>query len=54
MKLENFEAKEEPEFLKVYTGHTDVVSCVCIVDNTRFASAGGDRTVKVWSIDTGY
>ena len=40
--------------MKVFTNHLDVVNCVCIIDNTRFASAGGDKTIKLWNFDSGY
>lgn len=54
IKVEDFEAKEDSEFMKVFTNHVDVVSCVCFMDNTRFASAGGDKTIRVWNLDSGY
>lgn len=38
----------------MFTNHLDVVNCVCLLDNTRFASAGGDKTVKIWNLDSGY
>lgn len=40
--------------MKIFTNHLDVVCCVCFLDNTRFASGGGDKTVRVWNLDSGY
>ncbi|GET89039.1 hypothetical protein, conserved [Leishmania tarentolae] len=37
--------------IKIFSGHLDVVQCICAIDSTRFASAGNDCTVRLWSID---
>ncbi|KAI5688241.1 WD domain [Leishmania braziliensis] len=38
--------------IQIFSGHQDVVQCICAVDSTRFASAGNDCTVRLWSIGT--
>ncbi|KAG5478085.1 hypothetical protein LSCM4_05484 [Leishmania orientalis] len=38
--------------IQIFSGHRDVVQCICAVDSTRFASAGNDCTVRLWSIGT--
>ncbi|KRW98889.1 WD40-repeat-containing domain [Pseudocohnilembus persalinus] len=32
-------------------GHKDIVTCVCLIDYNRFASASGDQVIKIWNID---
>ncbi|KAG5503532.1 hypothetical protein JKF63_05672 [Porcisia hertigi] len=36
--------------IQVFSGHRDVVQCICALDSTRFASAGNDCTVRLWSM----
>ncbi|KAG5477847.1 hypothetical protein LSCM1_05149 [Leishmania martiniquensis] len=42
------------ETIQIFSGHQDVVQCICAVDSNRFASAGNDCTVRLWSIGTEY
>lgn len=43
-----------PPFVKIYTGHTDIITSILPLDEKLFASSSGDRTIKVWDIDSGY
>ncbi|KAK7197048.1 WD domain, G-beta repeat/PFU (PLAA family ubiquitin binding) [Novymonas esmeraldas] len=36
--------------IQIFSGHKDVVQCVCAIDGTRFASAGNDCTVRLWRV----
>ncbi|CAG9574664.1 conserved hypothetical protein [Leishmania major strain Friedlin] len=38
--------------IQIFSGHRDVVQCICAIDSTRFASAGNDCTVRLWCIGT--
>jgi len=40
-----------PELIKKYEGHQyDVISSIFLPDNTKFMSAGDDRTVRTWKV----
>ncbi|CBH13701.1 hypothetical protein, conserved [Trypanosoma brucei gambiense DAL972] len=41
------------EEIAVYTGHTDVVQCVCAISSTRFASGSNDATIIIWDTTVG-
>ncbi|KAL4512320.1 hypothetical protein ABPG72_005322 [Tetrahymena utriculariae] len=45
---------KDKDIMKVFSNHFDVVNCVCIIDNSKFCSAGGDKSIRVWDIDSGY
>lgn len=34
------------------TGHTDIVTCICILSSTKIASGSGDGLIKIWDIDS--
>lgn len=36
------------ESMYLLKGHTDVVTCLCFISGTRFASASRDKTLKIW------
>ncbi|KPA79292.1 hypothetical protein ABB37_05757 [Leptomonas pyrrhocoris] len=36
--------------IQVFSGHKDVVQCICAIDGQRFASSGNDCTIRLWSI----
>ncbi len=41
------------QVLKVFKGHTDYVWAVAIsTDDAKILSGSGDRTVRVWSMET--
>ena len=42
------------QVLKVLEGHTDIVSAVAIsIDGAKIVSGSVDKTVRVWSMETG-
>ena len=38
----------DPESMYYLKGHTDVVTCLCFISGTRFASTSRDKTLKIW------
>ena len=38
----------DPESMYFLKGHTDVVTCLCFISGTRFASVSRDKTLKIW------
>jgi phospholipase A-2-activating protein len=36
--------------IQVFSGHKDVVQCICAIDGQRFASAGNDCTIRLWHL----
>ena len=38
----------DPESMYLLKGHTDKVTCLCLISGTRFASASRDKTLKIW------
>lgn len=38
----------EPDTMFLIKGHTDLVTCLCFISGTRFASASRDKTLKIW------
>lgn len=36
--------------IQIFSGHKDVVQCICAIDGQRFASAGNDCTVRLWRL----
>ena len=38
----------EPETMFLIRGHTDIVTCLCFISGTRFASASRDKTLRIW------
>ncbi|KYQ93601.1 F-box/WD-repeat protein [Tieghemostelium lacteum] len=41
------------ECIHVLQGHTDGVSCLCIIDDFTLASGSLDNTINLWSIESG-
>ena len=39
---------KDPESMYLIKGHTDLVTCLCYISGTRFASASRDKTLKIW------
>ena len=38
----------EPESMYLLKGHTDIVTGLCFISGTRFASSSRDKTLKIW------
>ena len=38
----------EPESMFLIKGHTDIITCLCFISGTRFASASRDKTLRIW------
>ena len=38
----------DPESMYLIKGHTDIVTSLCFISGTRFASTSRDKTLKVW------
>lgn len=34
--------------IQIFSGHRDVVQCICAIDGQRFASAGNDCSIRLW------
>eukprot|EP01132_Coremiostelium_polycephalum_P007905 gene7905-9728_t len=41
------------ECVHILRGHTDGVSCLCIIDDVTLASGSLDNTINLWSMETG-
>jgi WD40 repeat protein len=39
---------QDPESIYFLKGHTDIVTSLCFISGTRFASASRDKTLKIW------
>lgn len=37
----------------ILTGHTDIITSVCVLGPTKIASSSGDGVIKIWDIDSG-
>ena len=38
----------EPESIYVIKGHSDLVTCLCLIEGNKFASVSKDNTLKIW------
>ena len=38
----------DPDSMYILKGHTDIVTSLCFISGTRFASASRDKTLKIW------
>ena len=38
----------EPESMYIIKGHTDIVTSICFISGTKFASTSRDKTLKIW------
>ena len=38
----------EPESMYFIKGHTDIVTSICFISGTKFASTSRDKTLKIW------
>ena len=38
----------EPESMYLLKGHEDLVTCLCFISGTKFASVSRDKTLKIW------
>ena len=38
----------DPESMYILKGHTDIVTSLCFISGTRFASSSRDKTLKIW------
>jgi len=38
----------EPESMYLLKGHEDIITCLCFISGTKFASASRDKTLKIW------
>ena len=38
----------EPEAMYLLKGHEDIVTCLCFISGTKFASVSRDKTLKIW------
>ena len=38
----------DPESMYLLKGHTDIVTCLCLISGARFASTSRDKTLKIW------
>ncbi len=38
----------EPESMYFLKGHTDIVTSLCLISGTKFASCSRDKTLKIW------
>lgn len=36
--------------IQIFSGHSDVVQCICAIDGQRFASAGNDCSIRLWRL----
>ena len=39
---------KEPESMYILKGHTDIVTGLCFISGTKFASTSRDKTLKIW------
>ncbi|KIM89589.1 hypothetical protein PILCRDRAFT_1933 [Piloderma croceum F 1598] len=54
LHLKTGKADKWPAIIAVLEGHTDFVSCVAFLqDGKRIVSGSGDKTIRVWDVDTG-
>jgi len=51
LKIYDVNVPTEP--LKIFTGHTGAVKKAIFMDSKRLVSASDDKTVKIWSVETG-
>ena len=38
----------DPDSMYILKGHTDIVTSLCFISGTRFASSSRDKTLKIW------
>lgn len=36
----------------VLTGHTDIITSICVLSPTKIASSSGDGVIKIWDVDS--
>ena len=39
----------DPDSIYIIKGHTDYVSCLCVIEGNKFASVSKDKTLKIWA-----